>query len=269
MSVLLEDRRNALMAQGRRGAKEKDGRSRYEKRVNSRVASTVKEFNEIDMQSLFVYNILTINVPVRGETDNYLVRIKFGGFLDILRRQLDRQGGVLDLRAITRSLLDAFNQDDVYIHCTCPDYQYRFSYWSSIKDINAGPPEIRPAKITNPRNDKGPGCKHIMLVLSNNSWLIKVASVINNWIIYMSKNRKKQYADIVYPAIYGHEYEEPVQLSIDDEHDLNDKETIDIANKEGRVRGQFKAGNPYRFQPRNTPRGQMSIEDTKTEEENQ
>ena len=268
MSVLLEDRRNALMAQGRRGAKEKDGKSRYEKRVKSRVASTVKEFNEIDMQSLFVHNILTVNVPVRGETNNYLVRIKFGGFLDILRRQLDRQDGVLDLRAITRALLDAFNQDDVYIHCTCPDYQFRFSYWSSIKDINAGPPEKRPAKITNPRNDKGPGCKHIMLVLSNNSWLIKVASVINNWVIYMSKNRKKQYADIVYPAIYGHPYEEPVQLSMDDEHDLNDINTIDIANKEGRTRGQFKAGNPYRFQPRNTPRGQMSIEDTETKEEN-
>lgn len=269
MSVLLEDRRNALMAQGRRGAKEKDGKSRYEKRVKSRVASTVKEFNEIDMQSLFVHNILTVNVPVRGETNNYLVRIKFGGFLDILRKQLDRQNGVLDLRAITRALLDAFNQDDVYIHCSCPDYQYRFSYWSSIKDINAGPPEKRPAKITNPKNDKGPGCKHIMLVLSNNSWLIKVASVINNWVIYMSKNRKKQYADIVYPAIYNHPYEEPVQLSMDDEHDLNDINTIGIANKEGRTRGQFKAGNPYRFQPRNVPRGQMSIEETETEEENQ
>lgn len=269
MPKLFEDKRNQLMAQGRRGTKEKDGKSRYEKRVKSKVASTVREFNEIDMQSLFVHNILTINVPVRGETNNYLVRIKFGGFLDLLRNQLDRQDGVLNLRAITRALLDAFNQDDVYIHCSCPDYQYRFAYWSSIKDINAGPPEKRPAKITNPRNDKGPGCKHIMLVLSNNSWLIKVASVINNWIIYMSKNRKKQYADIVYPAIYGHEYEEPVQLSIDDTIDINDQETIDIANKEGRTRGQFKAGNPYRYQPRNTPKGQMSMTDEAEVEEEQ
>lgn len=269
MPKLFEDKRNQLMAQGRRGTKEKDGKSRYEKRVKSKVASTVREFNEIDMQSLFVHNILTINVPVRGETDNYLVRIKFGGFLDLLRNQLDRQNGELNLRAITRALLDAFNQDDVYIHCSCPDYQYRFAYWSSIKSINAGPPEKRPAKITNPKNDKGPGCKHIMLVLSNNSWLIKVASVINNWIVYMSKNRKKQYADIVYPAIYGHEYKEPVQLSIDDTIDINDQETIDIANKEGRTRGQFKAGNPYRYQPRNTPKGQMSMTDEAEVEEEQ
>lgn len=263
MSVLTEDKRNQLMAQGRRGAKEKDGKSRYEKRVKSRVASVVRSFNDIDMNSVFKYDILTINVPVKGETDDYRVRIKFGGFLELLRTQIERQDGVLNLRAITRALLDAFNQEDVYISCNCPDWKYRGAFFATIKDINSGPPEHRPSKITNPRNDLGPGCKHIMLVLSNNSWLIKVASVINNWVIYMSKFRQKQYADVVYPAIYGHEYEEPVQLSIDDQQDLNDKETIDKANELGRTRGQFKAGNPYRYQPRqnNVASGQMTFDD--------
>ena len=404
MSIILnEDKRSSLMAQGRRGEKEKHtGKSRYEMRVNSKVATTTKEFNDIDMQSLFVHNILTISVPVVGETDNYLVRIKFGGFLDLLREQVDRQNGELNLRAITRALLDSFNQDDVYVHCSClspntkialsdgtfptvhelekrfdsgekleclsvnklgvvekkritrvwitkkedtfvrikfsngksitttpdhlyllpngaysradsldvkervfspngelticsittyalkhkkpvydisvednhnfitysgcvlhncPDFKYRFNFWATMKDINAGPPERRPAKITNPRNSMGPGCKHIMLVLSNNAWLIKVARVINNWIIFMSKNRKKQYADIVYPAIYGHPYEEPVQLSIDDEKDLNDRSDIDTANKQGRTRGQFTTGNKYRYQPKQISRGQMTIDD--------
>ena len=263
MSIILnEDKRSSLMAQGRRGEKEKHtGKSRYEMRVNSKVASTTKEFNDIDMQSLFVHNILTISVPVVGETDNYLVRIKFGGFLDLLREQVDGQGGELNLRAITRALLDAFNKDDVYIHCSCPDFKYRFNFWATMKDINAGPPERRPAKITNPRNSMGPGCKHIMLVLSNNAWLIKVARVINNWIIFMSKNRKKQYADIVYPAIYGHPYEEPVQLSMDDEKDLNDRSDIDTANRQGRTRGQFTTGNKYRYQPKQTSRGQMTMDD--------
>ena len=264
MSVLLtEDKRNQLMAQGRRGAKEKDGKSRYEKRVKSKVASVVRSFNEIDMNSVFKYDILTINVPVTGETDNYMVRIKFGGFLELLRRQTERQDGVLNLRAITRALLDAFNQEDVFIHCSCPDWTYRFSYWSTIKDINSGPPENRPAKITNPKNNLGPGCKHVMLVLSNNSWLIKVASVINNYIIYFERNRKKDYADVIYPAIYGHEYQEPVQLSIDDNQDMNDQELINKANELGRTRGQFKAGNPYRYQPRqnNQAPGQMTFDD--------
>lgn len=398
------------MAQGRRGEREKGtGKTRYEMRVNSKVASTVKEFNDIDMQSLFVYNILTINVPVVGETDNYLVKIKFGGFLDLLHKQIERQDGKLDLRAITRALIDAFNQEDVQISCTClhpdtkvklldgtsptieemynrfnsgeklycysvdsngdfvpgevekvwitgeasefievtldndevikttpdhlymlrdgsyvqaselyvgqslmpfrsnhkikaikgivldapikvfdikmvgepnflvdagvilhncADFRYRFGFWTTMGNINSGLPERRPSKITNPKNTLGPGCKHIMLVLSNNSWLIKVARVINNWIIYMSKYRQKQYADIVYPAIYGKAYEEPVQLDIDDEQDINDRTSIDTANELGRTRGQFKTGNKYRFQPSNVRRGQVTIDDVEEVTEN-
>lgn len=264
MSKLVEDRRNALMAQGRRGEKEKgSGKSRYEMRLNSRVATTVKEFNSIDMESLFVHNILTVNVPVVGETDRYLVRIKFGGFLDLLRTQIERNGGKLNLRAITRALVDAFNREDVYISCSCPDWKFRGNFWGTVKKINSGPPERRPSKITNPHNNLGPGCKHIMLVLSNNAWLMKVASVINNYIFYMEKHRKKEYADIMYPAIYGKKYEEPIQLSMDDNDTLvSDSDTLDVANREGGARGRFTAGNPYRYQPRNNrPQGQIAFDD--------
>lgn len=264
MFILTEDKRNNLIAQGRRGTKEKDGKSRYEKRVKSKVASVIKEFNSIDMQSLFVYDILTINIPVQGETDKYLVRIKFGGVLELIQDQLERQGvDKVDLRIITRALADAFNREDIYMSCNCPDQIHRFQYWSTIKNTNSGPPERRPAKITNPKNDKGPGCKHIMLVLSNNAWLIKVASIINNYIIYMEQNRKKEYADIIYPALYGREYEDDVQLSLDDSDELtSDSATIDKANEEGRTRGQFKAGNPYRYRPSNKPSSdQITIED--------
>lgn len=257
MSTLLEDKRNDLISQSRRGEKEKDGKTRYEKRVKSKVASTVREFNQIDMNNLFKHGILTVNIPVRGETNNYIVKIKFGGFLDILHRQLKDKDRI-DLKIITKSLLEAFNQDDVYIHCNCPDFKFRLNFWSTVKDINSGEPENRPAKITNPKNNKGAGCKHILLVLSNNFWLIKVASVINNYIIYMEKNRKKEYADIIYPALYGKKYQEPVQLSIDDRDELTSDE-IDVANKQGRVRGRFTPGNTYRF--RNKPdKNQLSIE---------
>lgn len=263
MKILNEDRRNQLMAQGKRGEAEKDGYNRYQKRLRSKIANTVKNFNEIDMQSLFVHNILTVNIPVKGETDNYLVRIKFGGFLDFLRTQLERQNNILNLRAITVALTQAFNQADVLIGCSCSDFFYRFGYWSTMKGINSGPPERRPSKITNPKNNKGPGCKHVMLVLSNNSWIIKVSSVINNYIKYMEKYRKKDYADIIYPAIYGHKYEEPVQLSIDDSGQLDSsKEVIDTANAQGRVSGRFQAGNPYRYRPQNRPnRNQVTIDD--------
>ncbi len=221
------------------------------------------------MQSLFVHDVLTVNVPVHGETDNYLVRMKFGGFLDLLRKRIEQQGNKLDLRSVTRALLDAFNQEDVYIRCSCPDFTYRHAYWATIKDINSGVPEKRPSAITNPKNNLGPGCKHIMLVLANNSWLTKVARVIYNYILYMNRTQQKLYADIIYPAIYGEKYQGPVQIGMLDKQELdntldtNSTADIDQANKEGRRRGVFKVGNKYRFKPDERPgKMQMSMDDS-------
>ena len=272
MKPLYEDSRNSLIAQGRRGEKEKgDGKSRFEKRVKSKFSNSVREYNSIDMNSVFFDGILTINIPVKGETDNYLVRIKFGGFMETLQQEAKRLGK-LDLRTITRALINAFNRDDVYIHCSCPDFKYRFNYWTTIHDINSGAPETRPARITNPTDNKGPGCKHIMLVLSNTQWLIKVSSVLNNYIKYMEQNRKDDYARYIYPAIYGKEYEEPVQLSMDDsktgELDTT-SDTLDTANEYGRTSGRFKRGNPYRYTRReNVPsKGQISIDEIEDEDD--
>ena len=183
----------------------------------------------------------------------------------IRRVVVDKPIPVFDIKMVGEPnfLVDA----GVILH-NCKDFRYRFGFWTTMGNINSGLPERRPSKITNPRNTLGPGCKHIMLVLSNNSWLIKVARVINNWIIYMSKYRQKQYADIVYPAIYGKAYEEPVQLDIDDEHDINDRTSIDTANELGRTRGQFKTGNKYRFQPSSVRRGQVTIDDVEEVAEN-
>lgn len=268
MIHLTEERRSELLNQGKRGRKGADGLSRYERRKRSRVAPTTAELNRIDMQSLFVHDLLTINVPVQGETDKYLVKIKFGGFLDLLRSRISQQGNKLDLRAVTRALLDVFNQEDVYISCQCPDFKYRQSFWATIKDINSGVPERRASKITNPKNDLGPGCKHIMLVLSNNSWLTRVARVIYNYILYINKNQQKLYADIIYPAIYGEKYKGPVQLGMLDKQELDNTldadstADIDQANKEGRQRGVFKIGNEYRFKPNERPGTmQQSIDD--------
>lgn len=245
MKRLIEDKRVELVSKGKRGKREKgDGKTRYEKRVKSRFASSTRSYNQIDMNEFFKEDILTVGIEVRGETDDYVVTMKFNGVLELLKNRLKQQGNVMDLRAMIRALLDAFNKENVYIGCSCPDYYYRFSYVNTQDKINAGPPQLIPAPITNPHNDLGTGCKHIMLTLANTGWLIKVASVLVNYIKYMETHRQKDYADIIYPAIYGKKYEEPVQLSIEDKDELDtDKETIDKSNEEGRTRGQFKPGN--------------------------
>lgn len=203
------------------------------------------------MNKLFKDNILTININVNGETSNYVVRISFGGFLDLLHDELSRNNDVVDLKAITRALIRGFNQDNVYIQCSCADFFYRFSYWATRNQITSGPEQKIPSNITNPDDKLGSGCKHVLLVLSNTKWLIKVASVINNYIKYMQEHYEDLYSTVIYPAIYQKEYEEPTQPTMFDTDELEtDTDIIDKSNIAGKVRGQFKPGNEYRFQPK-------------------
>lgn len=218
------------------------------------------------MNKLFKDNILDVDIEVVGETDTYLVTMSFGGFLDNLHDELKNDTDVIDLRKISRALTRSFNSDNVYVHCTCPDWKYRFAYWMTKDDINAGEPESRPSDITNPNNTKGTGCKHVLRVLSNNTWIIKVASVINNYIQYMEKHMQRLYADIIYPAIYQKEYEEPVQLDMDDTDELSsDKDVIDISNKYATTKNQFQKGNEIgketRFKPKDSIKKQVSFDD--------
>lgn len=246
MSIsLLEDSRSNLLNQSKSSEK---GMQRMKRRTKSKVARNVREFNSIDMNKLFKEGILTLNISVHGETADYIVRISFGGFLRVLHDALEKNGKVLDLKVIIRALSDAFNREDVYIHCSCPDFKYRFNYWVTRKDLNSGEIETRPSDITNPKDTLGAACKHVLLVLSNNSWLIKVASVINNYIKYMEKHYKRLYSDVIYPAIYDEKYTEPVQIDIFDtqEDELageEDTNIIDTSNEYGRTSTQFKQGN--------------------------
>lgn len=238
---LHEDSRSSLLAKSKKSAK---GFERFKKRVKSRVANSVKQFNAIDMNKLFKEDILTVDVNVKGETDNYTVRISFGGFCLLLRDQIKKQNGKFDYKAVTRALILGFNKDDVYIHCSCPDASYRMNFWQTKNGISSGDPETRPSDITNPDDSLGSACKHVLLVLSNTSWLLKVAATIRNYINYMEKHYQKLYADIIYPAIYGKEYEEPVQLDIFDDDTLEtDTDTLDKSNEYARTKNQFKQGN--------------------------
>lgn len=240
---LTEASRNKLITKSKQSQK---GLERFKKRVKSRVANTVKQYNSIDMNKLFKDNILTIDVNVKGETDDYIVRISFGGFLELLHDQL-KKNPEFNLKAVTRALIIGFNRDDVYIKCSCPDWQYRYAYYATKNDINSGDPETRPSDITNPDDKLGSACKHVLLVLSNTSWLLKVASTIYNYVNYMEKHYLRLYQKILYPAIWQKEYEEPVQLTIDDIEDNNEMDTstdiIDKSNEYARTKQQFKKGN--------------------------
>lgn len=147
------------------------------------------------------------------------------------------------------------------------DFFYRFGYFLSKDDIIYGERQDIPSDITNPDNDLGRGCKHIMLALSNHSWLIKVASAVNNYIHYMEKHYTKLYQTVIYPAIYDKEYEGDIQLDIFDDDELaTSKQDIEKANEYGGRRTQFQKGNEYRFRPREKDIDQIEMEDEVEEE---
>ena len=219
------------------------GKQRFDRRHKSKVANTTAAMNKIDMNKLFTEDILTVGIPVNGETDNYTVIISFGGFLNLLKDEINKSG-TLSFREISRAAIRGFNKDDVYVSCTCPDQRYRFQYWATRNDYNSDAPETRPSNITNPDDTLGSSCKHTLLVLSNTSWMLRVARVIDNYIKYMEKHYPKMYADKIYPAIYGKEYEEPVQTNMFDKDTLDStSDIIDVANKERQQSTRFKKGN--------------------------
>ena len=292
MNRLLEDSRNTLINKSKRGddydpSNRNLGRNRHQRRLKSRIANSVKEYNQINMNKLFKEDILDVNVRVNGETDVYLVKISFNGFLNSLAGYMQHSDDEndLDFRKVLRALLDAFNHNDVYVHCTCPDWQYRQAYWATINGINAGPAENRPSDETNPNDTKGAGCKHINLVLNNNSWMMKVASVINNYIKYMREHMPKLYQTVIYPAVFDREYIPPEELDYDGPEEPNedeildnqeeaepeelpsDEDAIDTSNKWARTKNQFKKGNQSGIQfAKKSP--ELDIDSIDTENQN-
>ena len=146
----------------------------------------------------------------------------------------------------------------VVLH-NCPDWRYRFGYVATKNKYSSQlPPELRPSNITNPKDDKGAGCKHTLLLLSNTGWLVKIASVIYNYVKYCKTNLSTNYKRYIFPQIYGMSYKQALDSQIFKEVDndvsgllpSDQKALDDIINRalKGRdEKGRFTKGNEYAF----------------------
>jgi hypothetical protein len=262
---LQEANRQQLLAKSRKAKKysktnQSKGINRYERRLKSQLSASVKDYNIIDMDRFFKRDTLSFSVPVRGETDTYMVSLELQGILREIQRQLRTNKGKLEFKVVLSSLSAILNTGDVYTSCTCPDATYRQAYWQTRNNYKAGYKELRPSDDTNPKDELGAGCKHVMLVLANLSWMYKVASVINNYIKYSRDRLQKNYVDYIFPKVYGMRYDKAVQLQLfysDEESGLlpTDQETISKAIEQGlkdkNAAGKFVPGNAMRFQKQN------------------
>ena len=259
-SLLNEATRNELINKSKKADNysknnQKRGKNRYERRLYSKIARSVRQYNKINFDSFFKKDILTIGIEVQGETSNYIVTMQFEGALDEIAREVKANGGKLEFKTIAKALARTFNMDNVKVACTCKDHQYRMAYFAH-KDNYGIDVELRPSLITNPNNTKV-ACKHVLLVLSNLDWMMKVASVVNNYIKYCQKNLQNNYANYIFPKIYGMPYRRAVQLGqfVDgltptDQEALARSGSISLRDRD--AKGRWIKGNAYRFASKDT-----------------
>lgn len=248
---LEEATRTQLIAQSKNVGQYKDtsrGANRMARKKYSKIANAVKSYNAIDMNKVFKQDILQVDIPVVGETDEYTVTIKIEGVIAEIQKNIKNNDNKFEYRTIIQALTKVFNTTDVYVKCTCSDFKYRFAHWNIIKNVSVDDSSQDPGPgkgIVNPNDDKGRGCKHILLTLSNGEWMMKVASVINNYCHFLSEKKPEAFLKLVFPKLYGVPADEAAEneLVADNEDLETGKDLIDTINEWARNRGKFQKGS--------------------------
>lgn len=186
--------------------------NRWTRRNKSKIATRVDQYNELNMDDFFKKDELKVGIHVFGETHEYTVLIRYDGVLREIAEQIKRNNNKFEFKCVLVALQKVFNAGNVFVSCSCPDWKYRQAYNASKDGYNSGPLEIRASDITNPGDTKGAGRKHVNLVLGNVDWIMKVASVINNYIHYMKEHYERKYADLIFPKLFNMPYQKPFSL---------------------------------------------------------
>ncbi len=193
--------------------------TRFERRKLQTMKTSSSIFNKLDMNSVFKSDALSLEIPVEGETDTYTVTILFDGICKDIQRELKKNDYNLEFKVIYKAIVRAIKNQNMFIGCTCKDYKFRFQYIATKERYNALQAQLVPATQTNPNNDQGAGCKHILKVLDDLSWAMQLATALNNYILYMKKNKQKLFNDIMFRSIYGMPYRSAVEKGIIEETD--------------------------------------------------
>jgi len=166
--LLLEKSRAQLLDKGKNADIVKSyGTTRYGRKDYQHVFKATSNLNRIDFNALFKADLLSFKLPVQGETNSYEVEILFDKACTSIRQQVISNNNVCEYKCIYRAIVNAINNSDIFVSCTCSDFKYRQAYYASRGRYNSGQPQIVPSKVTNPNDTKGSGCKHIMKVLAD------------------------------------------------------------------------------------------------------
>lgn len=194
------------------------GRIEDKDRFKKRVYYHPKDFRGVNIKRFFEND----EVVFTTEVDNgHEVIIKFEGALSALKDRLSQTGKLCTLRDMIVALSRAIDDDyDIKVRCSCPDFTYRFAYWATIGEYIYGSGQMEIPKYDRTNKDgKGSTCKHLLALLSNKQWLIKLASVLNN---YVRLNKEQTY-DYLYESPPEDDVD-PRQVSMFDDEPSDNKE---------------------------------------------
>ena len=174
--------------------------NRFMRRVRIQANGGNNVWFDLDMNRLFKKGSFAVKIPVVGETDQYIVSISFEDWLPYLKQAIATTG--FNQLTVKRSLAEMMRFHDLKIRCTCPDFHYRFSYWLTVNHEIEGEPELRPSDETNPRNDLGKGCKHVLFCLNTKSiFFDKVSRIIYNYFINLKRTQPLLFEKIIAPKL--------------------------------------------------------------------
>lgn len=248
---LLEDTRTMLVSKSNNAGPYKNqsrGKNRMARSKYSKVANSVKAYNSIDMNKLFKQDILEISIPVTGETDSYTVKIKMEGVIAEIAKNIKNNQNKFEFRTVIQALTKVFNSSNIWVKCDCADYKYRFAHWNIIKNVSVDDTSKDPGPgkgIRNPNDDKGRGCKHVLLCLKNGNWLMKVAAVIKNYITYAEEHLRQPFLKLIFPKLYGVPFDEAKNDNLlpEDFELKSNTDIIDSINDWAKNRGKIKRGS--------------------------
>ena len=126
-----EDTRTMLVSKSRNVGSYIDqsrGKNRFERKKLSKIAKTVKQYNQIDMNKFFKDDILEVKIPVQGETDQYTVSVRLSGIVSEIAKNIKNNQNKFEYRTVIQAITKVFNTGNVYVKCNCDDYKYRFAH---------------------------------------------------------------------------------------------------------------------------------------------
>ena len=176
--------RQALINKSRSVTK---GKQRFYRRLFSTISYPNQALAGINIDKWIKTDILDAKISVKGETDHYAVDISFWG-------AWNSYAGELTAYNVKQAITRAFRTEDVYIRCSCPDFRYRMAYSATQGGYIAHTPEYRPAKITNPQDNLGSACKHVLLCLMQSGrWIDELSRKVVKYVSYIKRTNTRLY----------------------------------------------------------------------------